>query len=1585
MIEHELVDPVFSGRLCLTLLHSVWQVALVTLAAWVIDRLWRKRSVEWSYALHAAALFVALAVMPLTYVLIDVADPPNDAAIGADSVGLVPGPQASAVDSAPEAVPAAPTTVAQTRQASTEGDLSATSEISEPTVSPPATRSAQKRLPSWLHAAPWVVALYVAGVAVMFARLILAIVKANRLGAHARLVADGPLAAVLRSLARDWSMNVVPALAQAERIIVPQVVGLLRPTILLPASALSGLSIDDLEMILAHELAHVRRHDTWVNLLQRLAETFLFFNPALWYLSRRISTLREYCCDDVTCRAQSASDSQPRLRYAAALLRIVELSMPNTTTNRDLAALAASGRSPSELRRRVARLCGEGLREPVRLSRGGLLAFAAITLLLVCCPALWPTRKQTTIVAATTAQKGEATDATTTKESSSNSDAEDVGRKGPVLRGRIVDDSSNPLHDVQVILFDGSAIRFGFGGPRARTNANGIAVPFRGQEAKTNANGEYRFDPPKTGGRMSSDKGGSSFWAGVEFKHSQYVPADGKSWRGIEVPLLDRHETVLDLTMTLGGKVSGIVLDSESGEPVPELDLRIHNGFIDGNKDSEFLTYVTTDGAGGFTSDPVFPGQYVIDINNGDYQGKYHFPKIGRVVVKAGETAELRMITRERPDLQDPFRILGTAIGDDGQTMMYGGVGLRIAGSDNRLRTRGGGIDGRNVFGLTFGPIERTESSENSPYGVGTHDVELFGINERFGYKLVARAPSEPLRITDDPNRRELEDGIRYIRPNQTVEFQLVFARSDDTSRLFQLNVVGPDGSPVANAGVEIRASPAVTAEQIRRGEFVRSGRYGTFATTDEDGQLAVRLPRRPERFSISIKQAGYAPYWTGWNSGSHPQDVPNEFTAHLDKGWSVGGVVVDGNGTPVEGAEVKPSVYYKKRPGDTSQLGVGTRIRTDSEGKWRFDSVPVSKSDVHVEVSHPDYQPLRRRLARNGFEVKPDATSTAHIELKRGLTVTGTVTDESGQPIEGALVRTKFLNDIREATTDKRGSYRLAGCEPRAARIVVSAKGRATDMREVRVDPEMDPVNFSMKPGGRIRVRVVDEQGKGIPRARVFFQHWRGRIDYFEFDHVSQYADENGVWEWNEAPLDEFKADICRPGGMQLSEQSLIAREEEYVFKPPIALVVSGSVVDAKTKEPIKRFRVIPGLRNSDPRIRMNWIPRDSYEASDGKYRIRLTDDYPAHLVRIEAEGYQVAISRDIMTDEGKVDFDFELQPADDIAATILTAAGEPAAHAKMALGVTGSQISIQNGDINERSTYATRLDADARGRFSIPARDEPFQLVIMHSSGFAHLKSTDGPTPGRITLTPWARVEGTFRVGADPAPNVVLSISAEGIHSYGDDVPNISTRYEATTGEDGRFVFERVVPGKGRIGRRILLMVDEGATEVTSSQRVSAEFIAGKTTTLDLGGTGRPVVGRLMPPVGHAERVFWNFALVEVRADLQRPPAPKAPADIRDDADRYEAWWEAWMATDEGKAWTAAYRAYQELQSQYPYITASVDRDGSFRIDDVPSGDYVLHVRFSRKAPGVLSERRFSVPHVEEGRIAEPVELGVLTLDKQ
>ena len=97
-------------------------------------------------------------------------------------------------------------------------------------------------------------------------------------------------------------------------------IGWLRPVILFPASALTGLSAEQLEALLAHELAHIRRYDYLVNLLQTTVETLFFYHPAVWWVSAQVRQEREHCCDDLAVAA--CGDV---LTYARALTALEQL------------------------------------------------------------------------------------------------------------------------------------------------------------------------------------------------------------------------------------------------------------------------------------------------------------------------------------------------------------------------------------------------------------------------------------------------------------------------------------------------------------------------------------------------------------------------------------------------------------------------------------------------------------------------------------------------------------------------------------------------------------------------------------------------------------------------------------------------------------------------------------------------------------------------------------------------------------------------------------------------------------------------------------------------------------------------------------------------------------------------------------------------------------------------------------------------------------------------------------------------------------------------------------------------------------
>jgi beta-lactamase regulating signal transducer with metallopeptidase domain len=116
----------------------------------------------------------------------------------------------------------------------------------------------------------------------------------------------------------------------------------LKPVVLLPVSLVSSIPLPQLEAILAHELAHIRRHDFIINLAQTLMETLFFYHPAIWWLSRRIRVEREHCCDDLVVKLFNNG-----VDYGRALLAIEQLQSQRTV----LSLGAADGSLLGRIRR----------------------------------------------------------------------------------------------------------------------------------------------------------------------------------------------------------------------------------------------------------------------------------------------------------------------------------------------------------------------------------------------------------------------------------------------------------------------------------------------------------------------------------------------------------------------------------------------------------------------------------------------------------------------------------------------------------------------------------------------------------------------------------------------------------------------------------------------------------------------------------------------------------------------------------------------------------------------------------------------------------------------------------------------------------------------------------------------------------------------------------------------------------------------------------------------------------------------------------------------------------------------------------
>lgn len=143
---------------------------------------------------------------------------------------------------------------------------------------------------------------WLAGIALYSAVLLVGAIGVERLRKSAIRDVDDKVLEQLTDLKQRLEIAGDVLIGYSDRLVSPVLIGLTRPMILLPISAMAGVPREQLEMILLHELAHVRRYDNWVNLAQRVIEVVLFFHPAVWSVSEWIRLDREYCCDDAVVK-----------------------------------------------------------------------------------------------------------------------------------------------------------------------------------------------------------------------------------------------------------------------------------------------------------------------------------------------------------------------------------------------------------------------------------------------------------------------------------------------------------------------------------------------------------------------------------------------------------------------------------------------------------------------------------------------------------------------------------------------------------------------------------------------------------------------------------------------------------------------------------------------------------------------------------------------------------------------------------------------------------------------------------------------------------------------------------------------------------------------------------------------------------------------------------------------------------------------------------------------------------------------------------------------------------------------------------
>ena len=221
------------------------------------------------------------------------------------------------------------------------------------------------------------VLIYLIGVALFGLRLAGGWVYLQRLSRTATQPATTKWDELTHTLRSALAVRAVVRVRESSRIMVPMVVGVLKPVLLLPIGLAANLSLREVEAVLAHELAHIKRHDYAVNLLQSVMEVLYFFHPALWWLSARVREEREHCCDDL---AVQAIGGDGRI-LAQALARVEELRLTHTAASDQPILAMALATKRQQLLYRVRRMLGVPT-QPV-VSNSSLVGLTLATVLLV--------------------------------------------------------------------------------------------------------------------------------------------------------------------------------------------------------------------------------------------------------------------------------------------------------------------------------------------------------------------------------------------------------------------------------------------------------------------------------------------------------------------------------------------------------------------------------------------------------------------------------------------------------------------------------------------------------------------------------------------------------------------------------------------------------------------------------------------------------------------------------------------------------------------------------------------------------------------------------------------------------------------------------------------------------------------------------------------------------------------------------------------------------------------------------------------------------------------------------------------------
>lgn len=743
----------------------------------------------------------------------------------------------------------------------------------------------------------------------------------------------------------------------------------------------------------------------------------------------------------------------------------------------------------------------------------------------------------------------------------------------------------------------------------------------------------------------------------------------------------------------------------------------------------------------------------------------------------------------------------------------------------------------------------------------------------------------------------------------------------------------------------------------------VTSGNWNTSYDfeTDASGNCDIPLIQDLGRLDVGILSSGWAARFASWRI-DRDKEFPTDYTLRVDAVTnSIGGWLRDEDGNPVPNARIEAASFSagdafwsesaRERFGFTGLFQVAT---TDQNGRWNCAVIPLDNPGFDLEAHAPGLP----QVTIGTFSPNADGENTHQLwagnlttTIPRGTTLSGTVTDSTGQPIADAKIE-HLPGSTAELTvrTDSSGRFAISNLTAGKFDFVVSAKGFSPEYKEVEIERGLAAQAIQLQPGAHLLLRVVDGDGLTVPDATIGLQ---GLGEHNNVLSWKDKTDVEGRVEWDSAPASETLNLYAIKDGWCFTRQILVhADGQEHTVTMQRSLHLTGRVLDATTGDPIPAFQVVPGYGEGS--AESVWNRGETVHATNGEFALDFREAQQPWRVKVEAEGYAPLLS-DAIPPYFSQTLVLQMKPIDaanSVRGVVLLPDGKPAAGVQVAKLTLDNRVRVGNGTFDDRGV-GLLIKTDERGNFTFPTDPRMHSVAAVSAEGYAKLRIHDASHPVTLRLQKWGRVEGTVAESERSHP-IDVRFMDDAAMNYEGSVQMDPNYFHATPDADGHFSFERVPPG------RFSLYITRGMGTPYSC-RTPITVNEGETVAAEVGGKGCSVIGRFTSArdVKDWSKQFQFASLFS--ASVYKGPKPPRGKDDKAAIEAVDFW-----QSEEG---------IETCDKSYLPVVI-IAADGTFRAEDVLPGDYTL----TGSGQGISLKKKVTVP---EG--SAEVDLGTIEVSNE